>query len=79
MMQICRIPPSIKFLLNRLQPYPPSLSRHALSWFFLSRSQALRMIVNSQVDAKLPHKKENGLNEVSEEVGPCVSYAIISR
>ena len=37
------------------------------------------MIVNSQVDAKLPHKKENDLNEVSEEVGPCVSYAIISR
>ena len=31
------------------------------------------MIVNSQVDAKLPHKKENGLNEVSEEVGPCES------
>ena len=37
------------------------------------------MIVNSQVDAKLPHKKENDLNEVSEEVGPCVSYAMISR
>ena len=38
------------------------------------------MIVNSRVDAKLPHKKGFGRNEVSDDadMGPCVGYAIIS-
>ena len=36
------------------------------------------MIMNSRVDAKLPHKKGNGRNEVSDgaEMGPCAMWGL---